>query len=300
MMPTAQRRLTQIPTPRFAKKNVSGIEIRRTRTSTVAIEPSAIAIEALRHRGRHVDAHLAQHDEQDRGEPEEEHDLPDRPGVPADDRDGRALALARVPAGQRRDGEEEAEEEGQPSAEPGRRARPRRTRIAGASGVPRDPSGEEYGVRPGWRLDRVGDCLQSARGQGRAHDCAARRRRRRRSIPEAVERAYRHAPRAPRRPASAGSGRSGGRASASGSCSCSCSRPRCSWRRGRSARSSASSACRASLASPSPGDRTTRERPPRARSRSSSARGSARSRPRSRPRGCSRRTSARRRSCGRT
>ena len=43
MSPTAQTRLIQIPTPRLAKKNVSGIEISRTSTRIVATEPISIA-----------------------------------------------------------------------------------------------------------------------------------------------------------------------------------------------------------------------------------------------------------------
>ena len=43
MSPTAQARLIQMPSPLLAKKKLSGIEMIRTSTSTVAIEPSPIA-----------------------------------------------------------------------------------------------------------------------------------------------------------------------------------------------------------------------------------------------------------------
>ena len=43
MIPIAQSRLIQIPAPRLAKKNVSGIEINLTSTRIVAIEPIEIA-----------------------------------------------------------------------------------------------------------------------------------------------------------------------------------------------------------------------------------------------------------------
>ena len=132
MIPIAQTRLIQIPTPRLAKKNVSGMEISRTRTSTVATDPMRDRDEALRERGRQLDAELAEGDQQHGQQPEEQHDLSDRPRVPADDGDRRALALARVPAGQRRQREEESEEEGQAAAPAGQPpalagSRPRRS-----------------------------------------------------------------------------------------------------------------------------------------------------------------------------
>ena len=108
-----------MPRPRLAKKKSSGIEMMRTRTRIVAIDPIAIAIKALGHGSRHVDACLAQHDEQHGREPEDEDDLPDRAGVPADHGDRRAVPLARVPARQRRQREEQAEEERETAAESG-------------------------------------------------------------------------------------------------------------------------------------------------------------------------------------
>ena len=54
------------PDPRSATREEErvGIEISLTSTSTVAIEPIAMAIKALGNRGRHVDPDLAQHDEE--------------------------------------------------------------------------------------------------------------------------------------------------------------------------------------------------------------------------------------------
>ena len=114
MIPTAQSRLTQIPTPRLAKKNVSGIEISLTSTRMVAIEPMRDCDQALGDGVGQADAELAQEDQEHGREAEKEDDLPDRSRVPADHRDGRTFALARVPAREGRNREQEAEEEGEP------------------------------------------------------------------------------------------------------------------------------------------------------------------------------------------
>ena len=54
--------------------------------------------------------------EGDHGEPDDEHDLRDRAGVPADDGDRRLVGIPHVPAHQRRECEDEAREPGQPLA----------------------------------------------------------------------------------------------------------------------------------------------------------------------------------------
>ena len=66
--------------------------------------------EALRNRRRQLDPELAQHDEHDHGEAEQEDELADHSGVPADDRDRRPLARARVPAHERREHQHETRE----------------------------------------------------------------------------------------------------------------------------------------------------------------------------------------------
>ncbi len=92
MIPIAHARLIQIPSPRLAKKKLSGIEMIRTRTSTVAIEPIPIATRLSGTDAGIVDADLAEDDDEHGGEAEEEDDLADRARVPADDGDGRPVA----------------------------------------------------------------------------------------------------------------------------------------------------------------------------------------------------------------
>ena len=98
MIPIAQTRLIQMPTPRPAKKNVSGIEISRTRTRTVATEPIAIATRLSgTEAGSSTPTSLRTTSSTARS-PRTNTDLADRAGVPADDRDRRSFTLARVPA----------------------------------------------------------------------------------------------------------------------------------------------------------------------------------------------------------
>ncbi len=115
MIPIAAARLIQSPTPRPAKKKSSGIENARMRTKIVASDADRDRDEALRHGCGKIDADLAQRDDEHRREPEEEHELAERPGVPARHRDRHAFARARVPAGERRDGEHEPAQEPEPS-----------------------------------------------------------------------------------------------------------------------------------------------------------------------------------------
>ena len=100
-----------MPTPRPAKKKSSGIEITRTSTMIVASGPERDREQALRHGRRQLDADLAQGDDEHDGDAEEEHDLAGDSRVPARDRHLHALARARVPAGERRDGEDDAGEQ---------------------------------------------------------------------------------------------------------------------------------------------------------------------------------------------
>ena len=65
------------------------------------------------------DADLAQNGDEHRGEAEDEDELSDGARVPSDDGDGRAVPLARIPAGQRGERQQQPEEEGEPSAHPG-------------------------------------------------------------------------------------------------------------------------------------------------------------------------------------
>ena len=95
---SAATRLIQIPIPRCAKKKSSGIEITRTSTKIVAKRAERDRDEALGQRGRRLDPELAQHQHEHDGEADEEHELAEHAGVPAEHGDRHALALARVPA----------------------------------------------------------------------------------------------------------------------------------------------------------------------------------------------------------
>ena len=83
-----------MPTPRLAKKKSSGTEMTRTRTKIVASAPSATVSEALRQRRGRLDPELAQDEHEHDGEADEEHELAEDAGVPAEHRDRDALALA--------------------------------------------------------------------------------------------------------------------------------------------------------------------------------------------------------------
>ena len=74
--------------------------------------------EAIRHRRGQLEAELAEDHEAEQHEPDEEDELAEGAGVPADDRDRRTfLPALRVPVGERRDGEDERGDPGQPPAE---------------------------------------------------------------------------------------------------------------------------------------------------------------------------------------
>ena len=59
MIPTAQARLIQMPTPRLAKKNVSGIEMSPDEHEDRGDRADADRDEALGHGGGQLDADLA-------------------------------------------------------------------------------------------------------------------------------------------------------------------------------------------------------------------------------------------------
>ena len=141
MTPIAAARLIQIPTPRPAKKKSSGMETTRTSTKIVASEPSAIVT-------RLSGVELPQEHDEHRRQPDEEHELAERAGVPAEHRDRHALARARIPAGERRDGEDEPADERQAIAEAEEGAATVERSTTKASFGRRH--GAQYGGRTGW------------------------------------------------------------------------------------------------------------------------------------------------------
>ena len=226
MIPTAHARLIQIPMPRLAKKKLSGIEISADEDEDRRDRADADRDEALRHGRRHADADLAQDDEEHGGEPEEEHDLADRARVPADDGDRRAVALARVPAGQRREREQQPEEEREPPADAGE--------LSG-TGKPHAREASSRAVPSREAYDLVTTRTGSSRGRNLvlheipsvAYNLAWPSRAREPSLvedeppldPDAVDRAVPAPPRTAGGAARSGIARSAGRAFASGSSS---------------------------------------------------------------------------------
>ena len=91
----------------------------RTSTRIVATEPIAIAMRLSGTDAGMLTPDFSQDDQEDRREPEEQNGLPDRARMPADDRHGRAVALARVPARERRHREQQPEHERQAATEAG-------------------------------------------------------------------------------------------------------------------------------------------------------------------------------------
>ena len=115
--PIAAASAIQMPTPRPAKKKSSGTEMTRIRTKIVPSAPSA-TVSRLCGSGRgRLDPQLAQDEHDHDGEADEEDELPEDAGVPAEHRDRDAFAFAAVPAGEARDGEDEAGDDAEPVAE---------------------------------------------------------------------------------------------------------------------------------------------------------------------------------------
>ena len=85
-----------MPMPRpSAGSTASGIEMMRIRTKIAASAPRREHHQALRDRRRQLEARLAQDDDRDDGEPDEEDELAEDAGVPADHRELHADARAR-------------------------------------------------------------------------------------------------------------------------------------------------------------------------------------------------------------
>ena len=95
MTPIAEARLIQNPTPRPAKKKSSGTEITRIRTKIVASAPSATVSRLCGSVAGRFDPQLAQHEDEHDGEADEEHELPEHAGVPAEHGDRDSLSLRR-------------------------------------------------------------------------------------------------------------------------------------------------------------------------------------------------------------
>ncbi len=102
-----------IPRPSFGK-NVSGTEINRMRTRIVASAPMTMITRLSGTVAGSSMPSSLEDDEHDDREAEEEDELPDHPGVPADDGDRRPLVRARVPAHEGREHEDEPGERGDP------------------------------------------------------------------------------------------------------------------------------------------------------------------------------------------
>ena len=206
MSPIAQRRLSQIPTPRLAKKNVL-----RDRDEPHEHEDRRDGAdrdrdEALRNRGRQVDADLAQDDEQHAASSPRTSTI--LPIVPVCQPRTETVVPSPSPVYQPVRAETASsrpKRKRQPPAEPGRAAGAGERHAAAPSlSGGRLHREKSMGSR---RLDRIEEAdrgavhdLQSPRGQGRAHrsrrGCGRRGHRKRGDRPPldplAVSQAYRH------------------------------------------------------------------------------------------------------------
>ena len=184
MTAIAAARLIQSPTPRFAKKKSSGHRDHADEHEDGRERAERDGEEALRDRRRRLDAELAEDEHEHDREPDEEHELAQDAGVPAEHGDRHALAFARVPPGERGDGEHDPCDQ--------RRAR-RRARTALCPSAAPSASRESISARRHRVRSyafRMSDEGREAAGEGVAGALGARRGADAR--PDAVRRSYQH------------------------------------------------------------------------------------------------------------
>ena len=137
MTPMAATNAIQIPMPRpSAGSTASGIEMMRIRTKISGERPEREHDQALRDRRGQLEARFTERDEREHGEPDEEHELAEDAGVPADHRELHADAGSGVPAHERRERKHETRDPrdalaGSPQAAGGRPGIAGRVRGAG-------------------------------------------------------------------------------------------------------------------------------------------------------------------------